>query len=81
MDLKRVFFVQTIKMAPIKICIEANIGAGKTSVLSKINEKTRLPIFLEPVNQWSHWLKLFYENPGRWGFTFNIEVLLSFAQF
>lgn len=65
-------------VTPLKICIEGNIGCGKTSVMRRINEKTRMPIFLEPVDEWAHWLNLFYEDPQRWGFTFNVEVLMSF---
>ena len=34
----------------MKITIEGNIGSGKTSVLQKIFERKRIPIFLEPVD-------------------------------
>jgi len=62
----------------MKICIEGNVGGGKSTLLRKINEKTRLPIFLEPVDEWAQWLSLFYEDPKRWGLTFNLNVLMSF---
>ena len=62
----------------MKIVIEGNIGCGKTSVMRKIHEATRLPMFLEPVDEWANWLDLFYKDPRRWGFTFNVNVLLTF---
>jgi deoxyadenosine/deoxycytidine kinase len=64
----------------MKICIEGNIGCGKTSVIRKIHEVTRLPVFLEPVDEWADWLDLFYNDPTRWGFTFNLNVLMTFNQ-
>lgn len=64
----------------MKICIEGNIGCGKTTVISKLNEATRLPIFLEPVHEWKDWLSLFYTDPQRWGMTFNLNVLYTFQQ-
>lgn len=62
----------------MKICIEANIGSGKTTLMRSIHDKTRIPIFLEPVDEWSDWLNLFYKDPSRWGFTFNTNVLMTF---
>lgn len=66
----------------MKITIEGNIGSGKTSVLQKIFERKRIPIFLEPVDtDWKEGLSLFYSDPIRWGFTFNLAVLNSYAQY
>jgi deoxyadenosine/deoxycytidine kinase len=62
----------------MKITIEGNIGCGKSSVMRKVHETTRLPIFLEPVDEWADWLNMFYNDPKRWGFTFNVNVLLTF---
>lgn len=62
----------------MKISIEGNIGCGKSSVISELNKKTRLPIFLEPVDEWSKWLHLFYADKERWGLSFNMNVLLTF---
>lgn len=61
-----------------KISIEGNIGSGKSSVISRLCQDIRIPVFLEPVDEWKEWLTLFYKNPGRWGMSFNINVLLSF---
>jgi deoxyadenosine/deoxycytidine kinase len=61
-----------------KIAIEGNIGCGKTTLMSRLCQETRLPIFLEPVDEWKDWLTLFYSDPSRWGMSFNINVLLTF---
>lgn len=64
----------------MKISIEGNIGSGKSSVLSRLCKETRIPVFLEPVDDWKDWLSEFYANPSRWGMSFNINVLMSFNQ-
>lgn len=63
----------------MKISIEGSIGCGKTTLLSRIQNETRLPVFLEPVTTWTL-LDKFYENIERWAFTFNLEVLLSMSK-
>lgn len=65
-------------MAPVKISIEGNIGSGKSTVITRLCQEARLPVFLEPVQEWSEWLTMFYKDPCRWGMSFNINVLLSF---
>lgn len=64
----------------MKIAIVGNIGTGKTTVIQKINSVLRIPIFLEPVEEWKEWLDIFYKDHHRWGFTFNVNVLMSFVQ-
>lgn len=64
----------------MKISIDGPIGAGKSSLLSRLCKETRLPVFLEPVDDWKDWLSLFYSDPARWGMSFNINVLLTFNQ-
>jgi len=61
-----------------KISIEGNIGCGKSSIISRLCQEIRLPVFLEPVDDWADWLQLFYNDPARWGMSFNTKVLLSF---
>jgi deoxyadenosine/deoxycytidine kinase len=61
----------------MRIVIEGNIGAGKSTIISKINNDFRLPVFLEPVSEWML-LSDFYDNKKRFAFSFNVEVLLSF---
>lgn len=64
----------------MKIAIKGNIGIGKSTVIQRLSHATRVPIFLEPVDEWKDWLSLFYKDPVRWGFSFNVNVLLSFQQ-
>lgn len=61
----------------MKVVIEGNIGCGKSSLISDIGKDLRIPIFLEPINNWTL-LNKYYDDISRWGFTFNLEVLLSF---
>lgn len=61
-----------------KISIEGNIGSGKSTVISRLCTDLRIPVFLEPVEEWKEWLTLFYQDPSRWGLSFNLQVLLSF---
>jgi deoxyadenosine/deoxycytidine kinase len=68
-----------LKLKPnMKIAIEGNIGCGKSTVISRLCTETRLPIFLEPVDDWKDWLTLFYNDPARYGLAFNLNVLMTF---
>lgn len=60
----------------MKITIEGNISCGKSTILTLLQQNTRLPIFLEQVQSWTM-IAPFYKDNSRWGFTFNIEVLYS----
>jgi len=62
----------------MKISIVGNISTGKSTVIRKLHEGTRLPVFLEPIDEWRDWLNLFYTDFKRWSFTFNLKVLMSF---
>jgi deoxyadenosine/deoxycytidine kinase len=73
-DLK--FYIFFIHYYTMKISIEGSIASGKSTVLTRIQQSTRIPVFLEPIDSWTL-LNNFYKNTSRWGFTFNIEVLLS----
>lgn len=63
----------------MKISIEGNIASGKSTLSTKLQQKTRIPVFLEPVETWTL-LDKFYTDIPRWGFTFNTEVLVSMSQ-
>lgn len=63
----------------MKIAIEANIGAGKSTLMKNLFERDRITIFQEPVSDWQ-FLSKFYDDPSRWGLTFNLEVLMTFQQ-
>ena len=55
-----------------KIVIDGNIGAGKTTQLNRI-EKLGFRVVKEPIEQWP--LDLFYSDPERWGFLFQMVRL------
>ena len=61
----------------MKISIDGNIGAGKTTVLKQL--ACEYKVILEPVEEWKDYLTRFYQDPIRWGFCFNLKVLCSFA--
>jgi deoxyadenosine/deoxycytidine kinase len=61
----------------MRICIEGNIGAGKSTVLRRLAEEG-LHVIPEPVEEWSQWLREFYSDRKRWAFAFQMKVLLSF---
>ena len=59
-----------------KLVIHGGIGCGKSTLLTKLQNQTRLPIFLEPISSWK-FLDNFYKDIERWGFTFNLEVIFT----
>ena len=64
----------------MKIVIDGNIGCGKTTMIKQLNDDIRIPIFLEPLHKWNELLTLFYKDPAKWAFPFNLEVLLTFNE-
>lgn len=68
------------------ISIEGNIGSGKSTVLKIIRQNfPELTILDEPLASWEkvgengtvNLLKLYYSDPKRWGFTFQIYAFMS----
>lgn len=67
------------------VSIEGNIGAGKSTFINTFSKI--LPDYewvLEPVDEWrqvgsnSHnILQSYYENPSRWGLTFQLYVIAT----
>lgn len=60
----------------MKISIEGGIACGKSTLLNSLQQNTRLPVFLEPIWSWT-FLDKFYQDQKRWGFTFNLQVIMS----
>lgn len=56
----------------MKIVIDGNIGSGKTTQLTCLSEYN-YNIIKEPIDEWP--LDLFYSDPERWGFLFQMIVL------
>jgi deoxyadenosine/deoxycytidine kinase len=71
-------------MPQIFISIEGNIGSGKSTILKIIREHIpELTILDEPLACWErvgdsvNLLKLYYSDPKRWGFTFQIYAFMT----
>lgn len=62
-----------------RICIEGNIGTGKSTLLARL-EKDGHVVIPEAVDEWRGWLELFYKEPKRWAFSFQMKVLACFAR-
>lgn len=56
----------------MKIVIDGNIGAGKTTQLNLLEQKG-FKVHREPIEKWP--LELFYSDPTRWGLTFQLIIL------
>jgi deoxyadenosine/deoxycytidine kinase len=62
------------------IAVEANIGAGKSTLLRSLATTLKgMQITPEPVDEWKGWLPSYYSDKQRWGFPFQMKVLLSFT--
>ena len=71
----------------MKICVEANIGAGKSTFLRAIENKKsdKFNVIQEPVDEWintcdsdgSNILDKFYSDQNRWSFTFQMNSFIS----
>lgn len=76
-------------MAPRIVSIEGNIGAGKTTIFTKLQLENTDPNILfvhEPVNQWLSYrdpttketlLSAYYKHPQQYAFPFQITALLT----
>jgi len=67
------------------ILLEGNIGAGKSTVGQTLKESGVFAFIEEPVGAWqegfaSNLLALFYENPKRWAFTFQLAAFTTRAK-
>lgn len=71
----------------MKIIVEANIGAGKTTFLENLKAQnlTKTNIIYEPVDEWINTkgndgvniLDRFYQDQSRWSFTFQMNSFIS----
>lgn len=59
----------------MRVCVEGNIGSGKSTALAEI---TSLTVRQEPIKQWGSLLDLYYQDPATWSLAFNLKVLHSF---
>ena len=66
----------------LSISIEGNIGAGKSTFLSIIDESLDVQIMYEPHKKWQeiggdNLLEKFYSDTGRWAYTFQTFAFVS----
>ena len=61
-----------MKKNPLVI-LEANIGGGKTTAAEALGTRLNMRVFQEPIDH--ELLTLFYNDPDRWAFPFQIEML------
>lgn len=61
------------------VCIEGNIGSGKSSVLDILHIKG-YKVLPEPVDEWQELLEKYYNEPGRWGFALQMKTLASMVK-
>ena len=62
---------------PRLVCIEGNIGSGKSSCLSVLRDMG-YTVYTEPIEtEWAHFFKLKGQNPERWSFSFQVRVLCT----
>lgn len=72
----------------LTILIEGNIGSGKTTLLKtlqnqiKLNEKVKVKVFLEPIDQWRDFrgvnvLEEYYKDFDQWSMKFQLLALLT----
>ncbi|UJR35276.1 hypothetical protein I4U23_028040 [Adineta vaga] len=64
------------------IAIEGNIGSGKSTVLNYLSKSSLFDIVAEPIETWTNFkgnnlLAMLYNDPHRWGFTFQTNVQMS----
>lgn len=67
------------------ICIEGNIGAGKTTLIRYLQKKTNYPILEEPIDKWINvngvdLIKEYYSNPKRYAYHFQSHVIKTLEQ-
>lgn len=73
----------------MKLYIEANIGAGKTTFINKLKKyyssNNDIICIEEPVDEWLQFkdsnnnniLNMFYENQNRWSYTFQMNAFMT----
>ncbi|KAH9515553.1 Thymidine kinase 2, mitochondrial [Bulinus truncatus] len=67
------------------VCVEGNIGCGKTTLLNYFKKTKNCEVLAEPVEKWRNIqgfnaLELLYQDPNRWGLTLQTYVQLTMLQ-
>ena len=58
------------------VSLDGNTGSGKSTVLSELEAMGYL-VFPEDLDKWGSMLNMFYSDPKRWTFTFQMTVINS----
>jgi len=77
--------IQTDSTPSPLFVVEGNIGAGKSTFLKMLEKYMHVQIILEPTDQWQNIdgeniLDLFYKDPKRWAYTFQLYALITRIQ-
>ncbi|CAL1544077.1 unnamed protein product [Lymnaea stagnalis] len=67
------------------VCVEGNIGCGKTTLLNYFKTHYNFEVLAEPVEKWRdvqglNALDLMYKDPQRWGMTLQTYIQLTMLQ-
>ena len=65
--------------APLVVCIEGNIAAGKSTAGARLAKAGHV-VILEGLDVWGTTLREFYRCPSRWAFTLQTTILTSMAE-
>ena len=65
--------------APLVVCIEGNIAAGKSTAGARLAKAGHV-VIPEGLDVWGTTLKEFYKSPSRWAFTLQTTILTSMAE-
>ena len=65
--------------APLVVCLEGNIAAGKTTAGARLARAGHV-VIPEGLDVWGATLKEFYQCPSRWAFTLQTTIALSMAE-
>lgn len=74
-----------VRTRPFTVCVEGNIGSGKTTFLSHFKQFDNTVVLQEPVELWrdvagTNLLELMYTDPSRYAFLFQSYVQLTMLQ-
>lgn len=70
-------------MAPFIITLGGNVGCGKSTVIERLRadfEGDQCVVLAEPMDEWGSWLDLFYTDPEKYAFGFQMKILYSFLK-
>ncbi|KAB7493974.1 Deoxynucleoside kinase [Armadillidium nasatum] len=74
-----------IAKKPFTVCVEGNIGCGKTTLLNYFSQFQEVDVLHEPVKKWTNLnnynlMDLMYKNPERWSHLFQTYVQLTMIE-